>query len=342
MRSWGKKILAGGSFAVLLGSVLVGVVGSGSSVGATTPTTFTITANNSSSAAVDLGSAATLAESGLPNGATGSVTFSTSSNPDLCTTTLPAPACNSPVTLTTGTYQVTAGYSGDTSFSSSTSTNTVSLTILAPTTTVASASPSTAVEGTSITYSATVTSSYATPTGTVNFRTPARGLCSAVLSGSTASCSATTAPIGTTNVTALYVGDGTSDKSFGMTTVTISRSTPSLTCAKVNGKTTTSIKLAVCSPFSGANRTATAPGSFLSSGGTLTWSRSLQTSVVSLTASSPGQGACPRKFVEHDLSGQVTGGTSLYTLALDPVSIRVCESTRTHVVKLVAGTQAGL
>jgi hypothetical protein len=127
-----------------------------------------------------------------------------------------------------------------------------------------------------------------------------------------------------------------------MTTVTITRATSGLSCSKVAGKSTTTIKISVCTPFSTLNRVARAPGSFLSSGGTLTWSRSFQTTLVTLSSTSPGQGACPRNFVEHDLTGSVTGGTSVYTLATDPVSIRVCESARTHAVKLVAGTQADL
>ena len=339
MKSWGMKVLAGGSLAVLLGTVLAAAVGSGSPAGAD-PTTFSITVNNASSAAVDLGSSATLTEIGLPSDATGTVTFSTTTNPDLCTATLPAPQCTSPVSLATGTYQVSAAYSGDGTYTGSTSTNTVSLTILAPTTTVASAAPSSAAEGTSITFSATVTSSSSTPTGTVNFRTPARTLCMATIVGDVASCSATTAPIGTDTITALYLGDGTSAQSHGQTTVTVFRATPSLACSRLSGKATTTIKVALCTPFSTLNRTARASGSILSSGGTLTWSRSGQTTVISLTSTSPGQGACARNFVEEDLSGEVTGGTSLYTLVMDPVSIRVCESNRSHSVKLVAGTQA--
>lgn len=164
----------------------------------------------------------------------------------------------------------------------------------------------------------------------------------ATLTADVASCSATTAPIGPDTITALYLGDGTSGPSHGMTTVTIFRATPSLICSRLSGRTTTTIKVSVCTPSSTLKRAATAPGSFLSSGGTLTWSRSSQTTVVSLTSTSPGQGACPRNFVEHDLSGTVTGGTSLYTLVMDPVSIRVCENARSGSMKLVTGTQADL
>lgn len=341
MRSWGKRVLAGGSVGVLVGAACAGLIGTASPAGAD-PTTFSITANGSSSAAVNLGSSATLAEIGLPAAATGTVTFSTPSIPDLCDVGLPDLECTTPVTLAPGNYQISASYSGDGTYDPSTSTNTVIVTVLAPTTTVASATPSNAPSGSPITFSATVTSTYSIPTGTVNFRTPAKLLCSATLVGDTASCSATTAPIGNDPVNATYVGDGTSGRSVGSTSVTVFRSSPSLACAKLSGKATASIKLALCTPFSIPNRTASAPGTFLSSGGTLTWRRSSQTTIASLTSTSPGQGACPRNFVEYDLSGDVTGGTSLYTLAFDPVSLRVCESARTHSVKLVPGTQAEL
>ena len=336
-----KRLLIGFSSVALLGPLLAVVLGSAPPAGADT-TTFSITVNSSSSAAVHYGSAATLAETGLPNSATGTVTFSNSLSVTLCTATLPVPNCPSPVSLTPGTYVVTATYSGDGTYGSSTSTNSVSLTVLAPTTTVASASPVNAPSGTSVTYSAVVTSNYGVPTGTVNFRTPAKLLCTGTLVGDTASCAATTAPIGSDTITATYAGDGASARSVGKTTVTVFRATPSLSCTKLSGRATISIKLALCTPYSGLNRTASADGSFLVSGGTLTWSRSFQTTTASLTSTSPGQGGCPMNFLEHDLTGQVTGGSSLYTLPSDPVSWRVCESVRTGVVRLVAGTDAEL
>lgn len=341
MGTLSRKLLIGVSSVAVLGPLLAVGMDSAPPAGADTAT-FSITVNASSSAAVPYGSAATLAETGLPNAATGTVTFSNSLSVTLCTAKLPAPQCTSPDSLTPGTYLVTATYSGDGTYSGSTSTNSVSLTVLAPTTTVASASPDDTASGTSVTYSAVVTSNYGVPTGTVNFRTPAKLLCTGTLSGDTASCDATTAPIGTYNIKATYVGDGVSARSVGTTTMTVFRATSSLSCAKLSGNAATSIKLALCTPYSGLDRTASAPASFLVSGGTLTWSRSFQTSTVSLTSTSPGQGGCPKKFIEHDLTGEVTGGSSLYTLPDDPVAWRVCQSVRTGAVHLAAGTDAEL
>jgi hypothetical protein len=340
--AWWKRALVGATSTALIGLFLALALGYATPAQGATATSFSITVNsNAASGTINSGTSATLAETGLPSGATGTVTFTDSSSNVLCTATLPAAACTTATSLAPGTYTVSASYPGDANFSASSSTNTLALTVLAPTTTALSISPLSAVSGTLVTYSVTVTSGFGTPTGTVNVRTPGKGLCAIVLTAGAGSCSASTAPIGVTQITATYVGDANFARSFGSENQTVSRATPSLDCARLSGKATTTIKLAICTPGSTLNRTARGPGSLLTSGGTLTWSRSSQTTVVSLTSTSPGQGACPRNFVEHDVSGHVTGGSSLYTLAGDPVSIRMCESARSHSVKLVAGTQAG-
>ena len=341
MGTMSKWLVRGVPAVALLGPLLAVGFGSAPPAGADA-TTFSITANGSSSAAIANGSAATLAETGLPIAATGTVTFTNSLSVTLCVATLPSPQCTTPVSLAPGTYPVTATYSGDGTYTSSSSTNSVSLTVLAPTKTVASASPTDVPSGSPVTYSAVVTSSYGAPTGTVRFRTPAMLLCTGTLAGDTASCTSTAAPIGTDTITATYNGDAASAQSSGTITVTVSRATPTLTCARMSGTAAGSIKLALCTPISTANRTASTPGSLLVSGGTLTWSRSLQTTTVSLTSTSPGQGGCSKGFLEHDLNGEVTGGSSLYTLPDDPVSWRVCESVRTGAVRLVVGTDAEL
>lgn len=341
MRTLPRRVSLGAAALGLLVSSGVAVLGPARAAGADA-TTFSITANGTSSAAIDSGSSATLAEVGLPNAATGTVTFSNSLNVELCTAVLPVSSCTTPIGLAPGTYSVGAAYSGDGTYGSSTSSNSVSVTVLAPTTTVVSASPASASSGTSVTYSATVTSSFGVPTGNVAFRTTGALLCSAVLSGGDASCTSSTAQIGMDSATAIYAGDASSARSMGVTSVTVFRGSPSLTCARISGKASTSLKFAACSPFSGLNRTASTPGSFVLAGGMVTWSRSEQTTVVAASATSPGQGACPKHFVEHDLTGEVTGGTSLYTLTWDQVSMRVCVGNRTGALRLVAGTTAQL
>ena len=96
-----------------------------------TATSFTITANASSTASVPYGTAATLAESGLPGPASGTVVFSSAGNPDLCTITLPATSCDTSTTLAPGSYNpITATFTDmDGFYFGSTSTNSVSLTV---------------------------------------------------------------------------------------------------------------------------------------------------------------------------------------------------------------------
>jgi hypothetical protein len=101
-------------------------------------TSFSTTVNGSStSATITYGAQATLAESGLPAGATGTVTF-TSATPSatLCTITdYPTnTSCTTSATLATGTYTgISATFSDtDGNHSGSTSTNTVSLTVAPP------------------------------------------------------------------------------------------------------------------------------------------------------------------------------------------------------------------
>jgi hypothetical protein len=50
-------------------------------------------------------------------------------------------------------------------------------------------------------------------------------------------------------------------------------------------------------------------------------------------------GACKRGSTEHDFTGIVTGGSSIYTRAYDPVALRVCE-TGGGTVSLVPGSTA--
>ena len=68
------------------------------------PSEFTITVNGSPLGSEEYGSSATLAESGLPSGAHGTVAFA-SGGTALCVATLPgAGSCTAPATLAAGSY----------------------------------------------------------------------------------------------------------------------------------------------------------------------------------------------------------------------------------------------
>ncbi|MCW2799038.1 MAG: hypothetical protein JWQ70_510 [Aeromicrobium sp.] len=117
-------------------------------------------------------------------------------------------------TSSIGNHTVQAIYSGSAGFSSSTSTDsTFAVTpSRAPTTTTASAAPSSSVFGQSVTLSATVTPNGggATPTGSVTFKRGATVIGSADLDGDGKVTLATDAlPVGTIAVVATYSGDDT-------------------------------------------------------------------------------------------------------------------------------------
>ena len=112
-----------------------------------------------------------------------------------------------------------------------------------------------------------------------------------------------------------------------------------VTCAKVSGKLTATISLKKCTPKSATNKSAKGPGASLTSSGTLTWKKSHQTTVVSASASSVGQGGCPSGSTERDVTGSVTGGTSTYTHSGDDVHLRLCVAG-SGAVSLVKGTTA--
>ena len=168
-------------------------------VGAT-PTLFTIAPTP---ATVTYGTSTSLAETGLPGGATGTVVFRSGAT-TLCTATLPATSCNSPTARPAGTVPVTATYSGDTHWASSTATTSY-LVNQASTTVTASATPA------SVPYQTADTLGWgglsAAATGTVTFASGGSTLCVATLPATTCA-SPTTLPVGSYSTTATYSGDG--------------------------------------------------------------------------------------------------------------------------------------
>lgn len=85
-------------------------------------------------------------------------------------------------------------------------------------TTSATAAPTAADLGSSVTYSTDVTSAGGTPTGTVTFSVGSVALCTTPsLAAGAGSCASSTAPAGSDTVTATYSGDGTFAPSTGTT-----------------------------------------------------------------------------------------------------------------------------
>ncbi len=133
--------------------------------------------------------------------------------------------------LALGSHTITAVYSGDGNFASSTSTaltETITSGLDSSTTLVSSAdSP---VFASSVTFTATVTGSGATPTGTVSFYDGSTLLDTETLdANATGSFTTTTLIAGTHSITAVYSGDATYGSSSSTLTQTIVQAAPALT-----------------------------------------------------------------------------------------------------------------
>ena len=171
--------------------------------------TFTVTkativlTESASPLTIVYGMTDTVAASGLPAGATGTVTF-TSGSTTLCTATLPVISCQTATTLTPATYPVTASYSGDTNDNPATATGAQFTVLKADTTMTVHASPTETTPGSAVTL--WVTGLPPGAAGTVTFTSGNIVLCTATLPAT--SCTTTVSlPPGSYPVTATYSGD---------------------------------------------------------------------------------------------------------------------------------------
>ncbi|HEY6471929.1 MAG TPA: Ig-like domain-containing protein [Acidimicrobiales bacterium] len=146
--------------------------------------------------------------SGTP---TGTVTFELSGAPIGSPVTLSGGQATSETlsSLTPGVYAITAIYSGDTDFLTSTGSGNQAVGLATTTTTlVASPSPSTYSQAVTLTATVSVVApGSGTATGTVDFYNGPYLLGSALLSGGQASIITSSLPIGTDSLSASYVGD---------------------------------------------------------------------------------------------------------------------------------------
>ncbi|MGE5644792.1 MAG: DUF4082 domain-containing protein [Acidobacteriota bacterium] len=115
-------------------------------------------------------------------------------------------------TLSAGSHTITAVYSGDSTYTGSTSNalaQTVNSTSARATTTALSASATSVAAGGAVTLTATVSSSSGTPTGSVQFRDGSTVLATATLSSGRASLATSTLSAGSHSLTAYYTGNST-------------------------------------------------------------------------------------------------------------------------------------
>jgi hypothetical protein len=112
-------------------------------------------------------------------------------------------------------------------------------------------------------------------------------------------------------------------------------------CTKLSGKISGNFTVTKCTPKNKKDKKAT--GSSLSlagGGGTITWSPSKGTTVLSVSFTESGS-SCPKGSSEYVVTGSVTGGTSTYTSSGDPVSADACVSGGGKLT-LVKGTSMDL
>ena len=174
-----------------------------------TGASFTVTkadpsfSESAAPSSVPYGTADTLSVTGLPAGATGTVTF-TSGGSTLCVSTLPASSCDTTSTLDPGTYPVTAAYSGDSNYNPATATGASFVVTKADGAMTESAAPATIPYGSRDTVS--VAGLPVDATGTVTFSSGGSTLCTTTLPAISCQTSPTLAP-GSYPVTATYSGD---------------------------------------------------------------------------------------------------------------------------------------
>jgi hypothetical protein len=109
----------------------------------------------------------------------------------------------------------------------------------------------------------------------------------------------------------------------------------------VSGNATGTLAVSGCNSGLGKG---TVPGSALATGsGVITWKgHGKGTTTISVTATSPGQGACASGSVEEDATGTVTADTSGKVTVGSAVSARACVNSSTGAVSLVKHTDLAL
>jgi hypothetical protein len=213
-----------------------------------------------------------------------------------------------PVQLGVGTHSLTAAYSGDNSFTASTSSPPTAVTItIAATTTTATSSAASIPIGQPITVTATIAtqSSGVAPTGTVTFKvgsttigtgtvagTAAVNTRTGALAGGTASASASFAAAGAQSITAVYSGD-TNYATSTSTAITVTATagtqvtttvvTPSVTTVASGGSVTLTAKV------TGTNNNVAGPtGTVQFKNGTTSLGAAAICTPTAGTASTPG------------------------------------------------------
>lgn len=227
--------------------------------------------------------------------------------------------------LTPGLHNITATYSGDADFLTSTSTTWLQTVNQAVTSTNLASSQNPSYFGNSVTFTATVsvTSGTGTPTGTVTFKNGATTLSTQTLSSGVATFSTSSLSVGTQNITATYNTDGNFAGS-------ISNTVPQV----INqGTTSTSLTSSVNPSTFGQSTTFTATVSVLQGAGTPTGSITFKDGATTLgTSSINGSGVATLAVSNlsvgsHTISAVYSGDTNFSTSTSSNVTQIVNQAT---------------
>jgi hypothetical protein len=154
---------------------------------------------------------------------TGTIAFSDGGTPLQTVPLVNGQASYSTSSLAAGTHTITALYSGDTTFVTSSTVTTQTVNQAATSDTALVSSPNPSAQGQQVTFTATITGSGGTPTGTVTFSLRGNTLKTVPLASGVAVYSTATLPVGANAVTATYGGDSNFATSNAVTTQTVNK-----------------------------------------------------------------------------------------------------------------------
>jgi uncharacterized repeat protein (TIGR01451 family) len=280
---------------------------------AATTTTLSSSANPSS-----FGQVVTFTATVSGSGATGSVTFMDGAV-NIGSGTLSAGTVTfTTSSLTAGVHSITAVYSGNSNFATSTSSPLAQTVNQATTTTTLSSSANPSSFGQSITFTATVSGSGAT--GTVTFKDGGVSIGSGTLSAGTATFTTSTLTAGAHSITAVYSGDSNFSGSSSPTlTQTVSPAATTTTLSSSANPSTVGQSVTFTATVSGSGATGTVT---FKDGGVSIGSGTLSAGTATFTTSTLTAGA-------HSITAVYSGDSNFTTSTSSPFAQTVNQAVTT-------------